>query len=475
MELKKTFLAGKMNKDLDQRLLSGGQYSDALNITIDTSEGSNIGSVSNSLGNTLKGDITTILNSYTPAIGSTNARTIGAIEYEALNLIYWFVAADEYDAIFEYNEIDNTIAQVLICTKTGGNPSTLNFNQEYLITGVNYLPGHKDDGALLFWTDNYNPPRKINIARAKSYSVDDSRIDNDIDVIIRPPLQAPAIYPSKGVSQSNNMEERFLYFSYRYKYVDNEYSSMSPFSGVAFKPSEYQVDPFSGDNAAMVNEYNECRIVFETGNQFVQEIQLLAYDTRSLNVKIVKSIDKEEEQLNDNAVGSYTFNNNKIYAPLPSDQVTRLFDNVPLLAKSQEIIGNRLIYGNYTQFQDVDEVLFSVTYSSTDTSKGEPISTFRTDRDYEVGIIYGDDYGRMTTALISNDNSVYIPPSVSDKGNSLKVRIENTAPVWATNYRLVVKQSKKEYYNIFPLWYYVDGPFRYFRINDKLRRVFILK
>ena len=184
MELKKTFLAGKMNKDLDQRLLSGGQYSDALNITIDTSEGSNIGSVSNSLGNTLKGNITTILNSYTPAIGSTNARTIGAIEYEALNLIYWFVAADEYDAIFEYNEIDDTIAQVLICTKTGGNPSTLNFNQEYLITGVNYLPGHKDDGALLFWTDNYNPPRKINIARAKQYSVNDSRIDIDIDVIL---------------------------------------------------------------------------------------------------------------------------------------------------------------------------------------------------------------------------------------------------------------------------------------------------
>jgi len=466
MELKKTFLAGKMNKDLDQRLLSGGQYSDALNITIDTSEGSNIGSVSNSLGNTLKGDITTILNSYTPAIGSTNARTIGAVEYEALNLIYWFVAADEYDAIFEYNEIDNTIAQILICTKTGGNPSKLNFNHQYLITGVNYLPGHKDDGALLFWTDNYNPPRKINIARAKGYSVDDSRIDNDIDVIIRPPLHAPAIYPSKGLTQSNNMDERFLYFSYRYKYVDNEYSSMSPFSGVAFKPGEYQVDPLNGDNAAMVNEYNECRIVFETGNQFVQEIQLLAYDTRSLNVKIVKSIDKEEEQLNDNAVGSYTFNNNKIYAPLPADQVTRLFDNVPLLAKSQEIIGNRLIYGNYTQFQDVDEVLFSVTYSSTDTAKNTPISTFRTDRDYEVGIIYGDDYGRMTTALISNDNSVYIPPSVSDKGNSLKVRIENTAPVWATNYRLVVKQSKKNYYNIFPLWYYVDGPFRYFRINE---------
>ncbi len=466
MELKKTFLGGKMNKDLDQRLLSGGQYADALNITIDTSEGSNIGSVSNSLGNRIAGDISSVLSGYVPAIDTTNARTIGAIAYEPLNLIYWFVSSDEYDAIFEYNQIDNTTSQVIISTKSVGNPSQLNFNQQYLITGVNYLPGHKESGALLFWTDNLNPPRKINIARAKSYSVDDSRIDNDIDVIIRPPLKAPVIYPNKGISQSNNMEERFLYFAYRYKYVDNEYSSISPYSGVAFKPGEYRVDPFDGDNTAMVNEYNECRIVFETGNEFVQEIQLLAYDTRSLNVKIVKSIDKEEDQLEDNAVGSYTFNNNKIYAPLAADQVTRLFDNVPLLAKSQEIIGNRLIYGNYTQFQDVDEVLFNVTYSSTDTAKGEPISTFRTDRDYEVGIIYGDDYGRMTTALISNNNSVYIPPNVSDKGNSIKVRIKNTAPVWATNYRLVVKQSKKEYYNIFPLWYYADGPFRYFRINE---------
>ena len=173
-----------MNKDLDQRLLSGGQYADALNITIDTSEGSNIGSVSNSLGNGIVGDISSVLASYVPAINTTNARTIGAIAYEPLNLIYWFVSSDEYDAIFEYNQIDNTTAQVLLSTKSGGNPSQLNFNQEYLITGVNYLPGHKDDGALLFWTDNLNPPRKINISRSKEYAVNDTRIDIDIDVIL---------------------------------------------------------------------------------------------------------------------------------------------------------------------------------------------------------------------------------------------------------------------------------------------------
>ena len=475
MELKKTFLAGKMNKDLDERLLSGGQYEDALNITIDTSEGSNIGSITNSLGNGIVGNIATLLGTY--SIGTANARTIGAVAYEPLNLIYWFVSADDYDAIFEYSEITGTVEEVMICTKSGGNPSKLNLSQEYLITGANYIPSHKDNGALLFWTDNFNPPRKINIKRAKSYSVDDSRIDIDIDVILRPPLKAPVIYPVNTTDVlSNSMEERFLYFSYRYKYVDNEYSSMSPFSAVAFQPGEYEIDFLAGINKAMVNEYNQCRVVFETGNQFVKEIQLLAYDTRSLNVKIIKSIDKDGDNNNliqNNSVSDYVFDNNKIYAALPSDQITRMFDNVPLLAKSQEVIGNRLVYGNYTQFRDIIDhksypitIDFDVNYVSTSTVVDTPIQSFRTDRDYEVGIVYGDEYGRMTTALISDTNSVYIPASVSDKGNSLKVSIRNNPPQWATNYRLVIKQSKKEYYNIFPIWFYSDASYRYFKINE---------
>ena len=127
------------------------------------------------------------------------------------------------------------------------------------------------------------------------------------------------IYPVKSDEVlSNNMEERFLYFAYRYKYVDNEYSSMSPFSAVSFKPSDYSIDFLAGINKAMINEYNQCRIVFETGNEFVKEIQLLAFDTRSLNVKIIKSVDKDGDNNNlieSNSVSDYVFDNNKIYAP----------------------------------------------------------------------------------------------------------------------------------------------------------------
>ena len=51
-ELKHTLSAGRMNKDLDERLVVEGEYRDANNIEITTSEGSNAGVVQTLKGNT---------------------------------------------------------------------------------------------------------------------------------------------------------------------------------------------------------------------------------------------------------------------------------------------------------------------------------------------------------------------------------------------------------------------------------------
>ena len=42
-ELKRTFSGGAMNKDLDERLVPNGQYRDALNVQVSTSEGADVG------------------------------------------------------------------------------------------------------------------------------------------------------------------------------------------------------------------------------------------------------------------------------------------------------------------------------------------------------------------------------------------------------------------------------------------------
>jgi len=50
-ELKRVFSDAKMNKDMDERLVPNGQYRDANNIEIATSEGSNVGTVQTILTN----------------------------------------------------------------------------------------------------------------------------------------------------------------------------------------------------------------------------------------------------------------------------------------------------------------------------------------------------------------------------------------------------------------------------------------
>ena len=50
-EFNRNFAQGKMNKDLDERLVPAGQYRDAMNVQVSTSDGSNVGSLENILGN----------------------------------------------------------------------------------------------------------------------------------------------------------------------------------------------------------------------------------------------------------------------------------------------------------------------------------------------------------------------------------------------------------------------------------------
>ena len=52
-EIKNTFLKGKMNQDLDSRLLPNGEYREAINLMISRSEGSTVGEFENVLGNTV--------------------------------------------------------------------------------------------------------------------------------------------------------------------------------------------------------------------------------------------------------------------------------------------------------------------------------------------------------------------------------------------------------------------------------------
>ena len=102
-EIKHTFTVGRMNKDLDERLLPNGEYRDAMNIEVSGSDGSNVGSVQNIRGNRqLKN------------VGITGAKCIGSIADTENEKIYWFVCGTTVDAIIEYDQVSDDIAFVCV-------------------------------------------------------------------------------------------------------------------------------------------------------------------------------------------------------------------------------------------------------------------------------------------------------------------------------------------------------------------------
>ena len=50
-KIQRNFIAGRMNKSLDERLVPNGQYIDALNVRAGTTEETEVGSVENTKGN----------------------------------------------------------------------------------------------------------------------------------------------------------------------------------------------------------------------------------------------------------------------------------------------------------------------------------------------------------------------------------------------------------------------------------------
>ena len=106
-ELKHTFVKGRMNKDLDERLIPNGEYRDALNIQVSSSEGSDAGAIENILGNKKVFDL-----------GLTNATCIGTAKDLLNKKIYWFVTSDNVDGIYEYDTVNNIVNPILIDPKT---------------------------------------------------------------------------------------------------------------------------------------------------------------------------------------------------------------------------------------------------------------------------------------------------------------------------------------------------------------------
>ena len=497
-EVKNSFISSKMNKDLDDRLIPNNQYRDALNIEIGKSETNNIGVLQNVYGNVKL-----------PAETNPDLECIGVFMDNQNNRIFQFLTdyIDLSPNNITYPPLGKTMK--IVMTDLNTNPASytvlveglfLNFakNRQFRITGVNLVE------TLLFWTDNRNQPRKINVSNALNtinyYTTEDqisvakyAPIDpitmyrkviatvvsitspteivlNDASAIVpgmtlisdnitgadymivtevvgntitlydTPP--PPAIAPGEQLTflistmtdksdvptwpgDPSFLEDKYVRFSYRFKYDDNEYSLMAPFTQIAYIPKQKGYFIAGNETDAyrstilnwFENNINNIELIVpfpdKVGNlnnsYKIQEVDILYKESDSNAIKVFETVSISAINIPINTNNNYyvqPYQSQKPYKTLSEAQTVRVYDKVPVRAKAQEVAGNRVIYGNYyDKYTSVSSVNYNMSVqpkSPNGTNFIEyPNHTLKKNRNYQVGFVIADKFGRQSSVILS--------------------------------------------------------------------------
>jgi len=239
------------------------------------------------------------------------------------------------------------------------------------------------------------------------------------------------------------LKDKFVRFAYRFKFNDNEYSLISPFTQPCFIPKqngyflseEKAIDGSTQtvldtekaygdtDNAVMQNMVTNVDLqipcpdfldesVNSTFNNVssqlhVKEIEIIYKDDAENSLKVVDTITAESFSNLDFNTLIYTYQSRKPKKTLPSSEITRVSDKVPIRALAQEVTGNRVIYGNYvdgyTAMNTLDYEVSAVEKpENTSLKKEYPNHTLKQNRSYQVGIVLVDRYGRSSDVILSS-------------------------------------------------------------------------
>jgi len=290
---------------------------------------------------------------------------------------------------------------------------------------------------------------KVNID-AISENIEHNRQNWKIELI-----QKPALF-----------EKKFPRFAYRYKYKNGQYSTISPFSEVAFIGDGFDYEFSKGYNLGMVNQLRSLEIVdfARTSNPYnIEEVDILYKDSVSNNIYVVKSIKTSDKEYND--VGSYPdiyfgkleITSELIYKVIPSNQILRPYDNVPRKAKALAVSGNRLMFGNYVENYNIKEkpgddkditVEFAVNVLGNDAQLKLPSKSIKSQRTYQIGIVYRDAYGRETPVFTSESGSFKLNKGYAKTRNTILVSVLSPMPHWAVTYKYYIKETSQPYYNL---------------------------
>ena len=318
-------------------------------------------------------------------------------------------------------------------------------------------------------------------------------------------------YNSSYRGDINLLKDKFPKFSYRFKYDDGEYSLMAPFTQAAFVPKQFgyfidndeEITLQSGNVKFMENRVDQVKLNLTlpyNGDEMkdslkVEQLQILVKNSDELAVRVVEDVDVS--RLGTDTSYEYDYLSSKAIKTLPEADLIRVHDKIPVRALTQEIISNRVVYGNYLdKHSSPDNINYELNYTSKNISNSNdpntglpgnivarelPNHTLKQNRSYQVGIVLIDRYGRSSNVILNNQenlgtakNSTIYTEYVSETnpaftnffGKQIEFNLRSpipesdykpnypglyseTNPLGYHSYRIVVKQQEQDYYNVY--------------------------
>lgn len=364
----------RLVKDRDERLVQEGNMIDALNVTIsETGEGTE-GVIKNIYGTTVAAG--------TIEHGS-DLSVVGKVKDIEKSFVYFFVRDNTVSNLHKIVRYDDSAAKFRIIIES----SVLNFQEGAFVKGDIVNSDFKKDStsqSILYFTDNHNPPRKLNIDRAIDgdyYGLSDDDLKKHLSVIkSAPSTHIGFSYETDDDVFFNNVAGKFFQFASQLVFTDGEVSAISPYSKLAVSESAAFSGLGENDGVAGVsNEQNLLRLNLnfsdsESDFRYVPDVKkfrLLAREGNDGSFFLVDEFDPSKSknesfngssfQVYNASSSTYKFFNIKNQGVIDSNTVNKTFDNVPLKAEAQAVVGNRLVYGNYEEGRPTPTTTATIT------------------------------------------------------------------------------------------------------------------
>lgn len=308
-----------INLDADERSLQPQEMQDALNIRTFKGSGENYFLVKNVEGNT---EVTFTL----PAGDNT---VVGFCRHEEKNDSYHFVHNTSGNhGIYKYNTVTGSITKIIVS-------SLFAFNKRYMVKAFAYTSNDPNQ-VLLYFTDGINPPRKINVFKALKHTQGDfsqgypsTLTEEYISWVKYAPDDIPSWEFGTDTSRAyNNLRTSAFQFRYRYLYDDGEASAYSSASTLAVSDTQTQNNAFQSSN--LPNQNNYIDVTISNGSPICKRIEVIARDGNDGEWKKIKELVNNPNQ----TTQSFRFANDGNYPVVPPSDSNKLFDAVPLTAKS---------------------------------------------------------------------------------------------------------------------------------------------